>query len=172
MGAGGFHVAVVGPVSDRYLKDRVVVPDHTVVMVSMNSEEEAHYLSAILNSSIVEFIGAYITVKGLENLNIPKFDPNNPVHRQISQLSMKAHELAKCIYAKVKPDYCREVRNPEEELAKVEEEIDRLVAELYGIPEDALKDIKRLLAILKAEEISEESEEERGTVEPSVVSQN
>ncbi|MEM4827917.1 MAG: N-6 DNA methylase, partial [Desulfurococcaceae archaeon] len=29
MGAGGFHVAVIGPLSDKYLGEKVVVPDHT-----------------------------------------------------------------------------------------------------------------------------------------------
>jgi len=142
MGAGGFHVAVVGSLNDKYLGSRVVVPDHTVVIVPMNNETEAHYLSAVLNSSIIAFIGTYMPVKGLENLAIPKFNPNNSVHVKLAELSMRAHKLAKCFYAEVKPDYCRELRNPKEELAQVEEQIDRLVAELYGIPEDALQDIK------------------------------
>ncbi|MEM0089144.1 MAG: N-6 DNA methylase [Archaeoglobaceae archaeon] len=168
MGAGGFHVAVIGPIGDKYLGEKVVVPDHTVVLVPMNDEREAHYLSAILNSSIVAFVGTYMTVKGLENLAIPKFNPNNSVHVKLAELSMRAHKLAKCVYAEVKPDYCGKFRNPQEELARVEEEIDRLVAELYGIPEDALQDIKRLLAILKAEEVPEKSETEEETVEPSI----
>ncbi|MEM3806154.1 MAG: class I SAM-dependent DNA methyltransferase, partial [Desulfurococcus sp.] len=168
MGAGGFHVAVVGSLNDKYLGSRVVVPNHTVVIVPMNNETEAHYLSAVLNSSIIAFVGTYMPVKGLENLAIPKFNQNNSVHVKLAELSMRAHELAKCIYAKVKPDYCGKLRNPEEELAKVEEEIDRLVAELYGMPEDALQDIRGLLAILKAEEAPEESEVEDEVLKPSI----
>ncbi|MEM0460533.1 MAG: hypothetical protein QXZ31_11745 [Thermofilaceae archaeon] len=168
MGAGGFHVAVVGPVSDRQLGNKVLVPDHTIVLVPMNSEEEAHYLAAVLNSSIIALVGTYMPVKGLENLSIPKFDPNNPIHRELAELSRRAHELAKCIYATSKPDYCSEVRNPLAELERVEEEIDRLVARLYGIPEEALQDIKKLLAILKAEEVPEEEGEEGGEILPSV----
>ncbi|MEM2838272.1 MAG: hypothetical protein QW697_06865, partial [Acidilobaceae archaeon] len=159
---------VVGPIGDKYLREKVVVPDHTVVLVPMNDEKEAHYLSAILNSSIVAFVGTYMPVKGLENLAISKFNPNNSVHVKLAELSMRAHELAKCIYAEVKPDYCGELRSPEEELAKVEEEIDRLVAELYGVPEDVLQDIRRLLAILKAEEAPEEGEVEEEALEPSI----
>ncbi|MEM1703934.1 MAG: class I SAM-dependent DNA methyltransferase, partial [Zestosphaera sp.] len=168
MGAGGFHVAVVGSLNDKYLGSRVVVPDHTVVIVPMNNETEAHYLSAVLNSSIIAFVGTYMPVKGLENLSIPKFNPNNPVHTKLAELSVRAHELAKCIYAEVEPSYCGELRNPQEELARVEEEIDRLVAELYGMPEDALQDIRRLLAILKAEEAPEEGEVEEEALEPSI----
>ncbi|MEM2187050.1 MAG: N-6 DNA methylase [Thermofilaceae archaeon] len=168
MGAGGFHVAVAGPVDDRYLGNKVLVPDHTIVLVPMNSEEEAHYLAAVLNSSIIAFVGTYMPVKGLENLGIPKFDPNNPIHRELAELSRRAHELAKCIYAASKPDYCLKIRNPSAELERVEEEIDRLVARLYGIPEEALQDIKKLLAILKAEEVPEEEGEEGGEILPSV----
>ncbi|MEM1606401.1 MAG: hypothetical protein QXW41_09175 [Fervidicoccaceae archaeon] len=168
MGAGGFHVAVIGSVSDKYLEEKVVVPDHTVVLVPLNDEKEAHYLSAILNSSIVAFVGTYMPVKGLENLNIPKFNPSNSVHVKLAELSMRAHELAKCIYAEVKPSYCSELRSPEGELAEVEEQIDRLVAELYGMPEDALQDIRRLLAILKAEETPEKGEVEEEALEPSI----
>ncbi|MEM4593104.1 MAG: N-6 DNA methylase, partial [Sulfolobales archaeon] len=159
MGAGGFHVAVAGPVGDRYLGNKVLIPDHTIVLVPMNSEEEAHYLAAVLNSSIIAFVGTYMPVKGLENLRIPKFDPNNPIHRELAELSRRAHELAKCIYAASKPDYCSEIRNPSAELERVEEEIDRLVARLYGIPEEALEDIRWLLAILKAEEVAERGKE-------------
>ncbi|MEM4439171.1 MAG: class I SAM-dependent DNA methyltransferase, partial [Pyrobaculum sp.] len=124
----------------------------------LDSEEEAYYLSGILNSLLTRFIVASYVIETsisthiVDYVNIPKFDPNNPIHIRISQLSKRAHELAKCIHAEVKPDYCRELRSPKEELTQVEEEIDRLVAELYGIPEDALRDIKGLLAILKAEE--------------------
>ncbi|MEM2696090.1 MAG: class I SAM-dependent DNA methyltransferase [Thermoproteota archaeon] len=181
--AVSFECAVVGPMHIKLPHGEIVselkptVPEHSVILLGFEKPSEAYYVCGVLNSSIVRAViasytyelGQYVHI--LEHVNVPRYDPNNPLHRQISQLSMKAHELAKCIYSEVKPD-CREIRNPEEELAKVEEEIDRLVAELYGIPEAALKDIKRLLAILKAEEISEESEEERGTVEPSVVSQN
>ncbi|MEM0310950.1 MAG: class I SAM-dependent DNA methyltransferase [Ignisphaera sp.] len=168
MGAGGFHVAVIGTLSGKYLGEKVVVPDHTVVLVPLNDEKEAHYLSAILNSSIVAFVGTYMPVKGLENLAIPKFNPNNPVHGELYQLSMRAHKLAMCVYAEVDPDYCGEFRNPKEELAQVEEQIDRLVAELYGMPEDALQDIRRLLAILKAEEAPEGDEVEEEALEPSI----
>ncbi|MEM1697904.1 MAG: hypothetical protein QXG48_04550, partial [Thermofilaceae archaeon] len=168
MGAGGFHVAVVGPVDDRYLGNKVLVPDHTIVLVPMNSEEEAHYLAAVLNSSIIAFVGTYMPVKGLENLSIPKFDPNNPIHRELAELSKRAHELAKCIYAASKPDYCLKIRNPSAELERVEEEIDRLVARLYGIPEEALQDIKNLLTILKAEEVPEGGGEEEEEISPSI----
>ncbi|MEM4732494.1 MAG: N-6 DNA methylase [Desulfurococcaceae archaeon] len=165
-GKAEFSCAVVGSVSDRYLGMKPIIPNVKLMLIPLNSEEEAYYLSGILNSLLTRFIVAsYVIETGISThivdyVNIPKFDPNNPIHIRISQLSKRAHELAKCIHAEVKPDYCRELGSPKEELTQVEEEIDRLVAELYGISEDALWDIKGLLAVLKAEEAPEGGEVE------------
>ncbi|MEM4913588.1 MAG: class I SAM-dependent DNA methyltransferase, partial [Desulfurococcaceae archaeon] len=173
-GKAEFSCAVVGSVSDKYLGIKPIIPNVKLMLIPLNSEEEAYYLSGVLNSVITRFIVAsYVIETGISThivdyVNIPKFSSDSPIHKQISQLSRRAHELAKCIYAEVKPDYCGELRNPGEELAEVEEEIDRLVAELYGVPEDALQDIRRLLAILKAEEAPEKGEVEEEALEPSI----
>ncbi|MEM1703569.1 MAG: class I SAM-dependent DNA methyltransferase [Zestosphaera sp.] len=173
-GKAEFSCAVVGSVKDKYLGIKPVIPNVKLMLIPLNLDEEAYYLSGVLNSVITRFIVAsYVIETGISThivdyINIPKFSSDNSIHKQISQLSRRAHELAKCIYAEVKPDYCGELRSPEEELAKVEEEIDRLVAELYGIPEDALQDIRRLLAILKAEEAPEGGEVEEEALEPSI----
>ncbi len=65
----------------------------------------------------------------------------------IVKLSKKAHELAKCIYSNNKPDYCRNI-NAKDELKKVEEEIDLVVAGLYGISKEELGGFKELMNIL------------------------
>ncbi|MEM4539748.1 MAG: N-6 DNA methylase [Candidatus Korarchaeota archaeon] len=178
--AVSFECAVAVPMPIKLLNGEVVsepkptVPDDSTILLGFDELDEAYYVCGVLNSSIARTIIASYTYELrqethiLEYVNVPRYDPKSPVHKQISQLSRRAHELAKCIYAEVKPDYCGEFRNPKEELAQVEEQIDRLVAELYGIPEDALQDIKRLLAILKAEEAPEEGEAEEKTVEPSI----
>ncbi|MEM4958824.1 MAG: class I SAM-dependent DNA methyltransferase [Nanopusillaceae archaeon] len=173
-GKAEFSCAVIGSVSDKYLGIKPIIPNVKLMLIPLNSEDEAYYLSGILNSVITRFIVASYVIETdisthiVNYVNIPEFKPDNPVHRQLSQLSRRAHELAKCIYAEVKPSYCIEFRNPKEELVKIEEEIDRLVAELYGIPEDVLQDIKRLLAILKAEEFPEKGEVEEEALEPSI----
>ncbi|MEM1918154.1 MAG: hypothetical protein QW504_05680 [Sulfolobales archaeon] len=173
-GKAEFSCAVIGSVSDKYLGIKPIIPNVKLMLIPLNSEDEAYYLSGILNSVITRFIVASYVIETdisthiVDHIYIPKFDPNNPIHNQISQLSKKAHELAKCIYGEVKPSYCSGLRSPEEELAKVEEQIDILVAELYGIPEDALQDIRRLLAVLKAEEALEEGEVEEEALEPFI----
>jgi len=178
--AVSFECAVVEPMHIKLPNGEAVsglkpvVPDDSTILLGFDKPDEAYYVCGVLNSSIARAIIASYTYELrqethiLEYVNVPRYDPKNPVHKQISQLSRRAHELAKCIYAEVKPDYCGEFRNPKEELAQVEEQIDRLVAELYGMPEDALQDIRRLLAILKAEEAPEGGEVEEEVLEPSI----
>ncbi|MEM1831345.1 MAG: hypothetical protein QXJ97_07445, partial [Desulfurococcaceae archaeon] len=178
--AVSFECAVVEPMPIKLPNGEAVsglkpvVPDDSTILLGFDKPDVAYYVCGILNSSIARAIIASYTYELrqethiLEYVNVPRYDPKSPVHKQISQLSRRAHELAKCIYAEVKPDYCGEFRNPKEELAQVEEQIDRLVAELYGMPEDALQDIRRLLAILKAEEAPEGGEVEEEALEPSI----
>ncbi|MEM4570036.1 MAG: class I SAM-dependent DNA methyltransferase, partial [Desulfurococcaceae archaeon] len=178
--AVSFECAVVEPMPIKLPNGEVVsglkptVPDDSTILLGFDELDEAYYVCGVLNSSIARTIIASYTYELrqethiLEYVNVPRYDPKSPVHKQISQLSRRAHELAKCIYAEVKPDYCGEFRNPKEELAQVEEQIDRLVAELYGMPEDVLQDIRRLLAILKAEEVPEGGEVEEEALEPSI----
>jgi len=89
---------------------------------------------------------------------IPKYDPNNGLHKKIADLSRRAHELAKCIYAERKPDYCRGI-DAEGSLRNVERELDLAVAQLFGLSEEDLREFERLMAILSGEELP--SEEKR-----------
>ncbi|MEM2299167.1 MAG: hypothetical protein QXW23_06565, partial [Thermofilaceae archaeon] len=173
-GKAEFSCAVVSSVDDRYLGTKLVIPNVKLMLIPLNSAEEAYYVSGVLNSAVIRFIVAsYVIETGIsthiiENIRIPKFNSSDPIHLKIAELSRRAHELAKCIYAVDKPAYCSEVRNPLAELERIEEEIDRLVARLYGIPEEALQDIKKLLAILKAEEVPEGGGEEEEEISPSI----
>ncbi|HEC76568.1 MAG TPA: hypothetical protein ENI33_04840 [Thermoplasmatales archaeon] len=71
--------------------------------------------------------------------------------------------MAKKIYEEGREDL-------KEDLKRIEEEIDKIVAELYGITDEELKEIRKCLMILKEGEIPEEeeegSEEEEETVLP------
>jgi len=153
-----FASAVLSP-----LDEGIVIPDHSLMFVGLQTKDEAYYLSSILNSSIILLaiasysyeIGAYAHIT--QYLNIPKFNPKNPLHQKLSQLSQKAHETAKKIYEENREDL-------EEDLKKIEEEIDKTVAELYGITDDELKEIRKCLMILKEGEIPEEEEENEMSV--------
>jgi type II restriction/modification system DNA methylase subunit YeeA len=149
---GGFHVAVIEPLQDKFLGEKTVIPDHTVVLIPAGNKDEAYYLAGVLNSMLITFALQYAVVESISNLKIPKFDPNNELHRRIAELSRRAHELARCVYASSKPSYCASI-NAGDELRKVEDELDLAVARLYGVSEGELKEFRRLMAILSGEEV-------------------
>jgi hypothetical protein len=74
----------------------------TLYLYQTNNEDEAHYLTAVLNSSILNELvkpmqtrGAYgprhFHKKPLE-FPIPRYDSTNPVHRRLSELGKEARE--------------------------------------------------------------------------------
>jgi type II restriction/modification system DNA methylase subunit YeeA len=161
---GGFACAVLCEVSDMYLGSKVPIPDHKLMLVSLASADEAYYLAGVLNSLIVRsVVTAYVSqleteTHILDYIKVPKYDPNNGLHRRIAKLSRRAHDLAKCIYNERKPDYCKGV-NAEEELRRVEREIDPAVAQLFGLSEEDFREFKRLMAVLSGEELPTEEVE-------------
>ena len=127
-----------------------VVPDGgTTIMIPLDNAEEAYYLAGILNSSITRTLIASYTYELrqethiLRNIHVPKYR-SIEIQRRIAELSKKSHDLAREIYGKGKRDL-------ESVLMKVEEELDRAVAELYGITEDELREIIKVYNILKGE---------------------
>ncbi len=120
------QAAVVGLWDHPRLGRRPVVPQETCVLVSARSSDEAHYLCALLNSSVVGFLAQAHSIPGgkafgspgmLEYLNLRRFDRARPEHRALASCSRRAHRLA----ARGDPD------------AAIIAEIDRLVGRLYGL---------------------------------------
>lgn len=77
--------------------NKLIIPDHNLLMIPFNNEIEANYLCGVLNSKIInDFVTSYISrfysSHILENINIPDFDPNNDTHTRIAELSKKAHK--------------------------------------------------------------------------------
>jgi SAM-dependent methyltransferase len=134
-----------------------LIPDHKLMLIPLKNEEEAYYLSAILNSSLINFIVASyaepleIETHISQHIKLPKFNKNDSNHLKLSELSKKAHELARKIYEENREDL-------KDELKKIEDEIDKTVAQLYGITDEELEEIKKCLALLKEGEIPEEVE--------------
>jgi SAM-dependent methyltransferase len=83
---------------------RGFVADEKTMFYETNDEMEAHYLCAILNSDIVNEAIKPLQTRGLFGerdivrrpfmLPIPKFDPNNPDHRRLAELSKICHVKA------------------------------------------------------------------------------
>lgn len=93
MGGHNFCAGYVGPIDDAVLGNRVVVPDHKLYFVPVESIDEARYLTAILNApTIAGAIAAYaaqlsLGVSVIENLKLPAFDPGNQQHRSLVQIA-------------------------------------------------------------------------------------
>ena len=90
--AQSFTAAAIGPVNGR-----VVIPDHKLMLVSVSSEREAHYLCGVLNSLPVRAaVAAYaieiqIATHVLEHLRVPRFDRTSLLHRQLATAARRAH---------------------------------------------------------------------------------
>ncbi|MFX0067191.1 MAG: class I SAM-dependent DNA methyltransferase, partial [Candidatus Hermodarchaeota archaeon] len=135
---------VVSRINDEYLGEKLVLPDTALAFTPTTSEEEAHYVCAIMNSSIVDMIirsiaggsKSFATPKIIEDtIKIQRFDQNNEIHKKLGELSKQAHLLTL----------------KETDLTEVEKEIDELVAKLYNISENDQKAVKETLMIQKGE---------------------
>jgi hypothetical protein len=130
---------------------------NTIVFVATEDREEAHYLCAVLNSVMADFIArSYSVGKSfgsphlLQQVAIPVYDPASPLHQRLAELSQMAHELAAQATARgeegaVSPGV-REVRAAyprPKTLADIEHAINDAVAELWGITPAELEEIQR-----------------------------
>jgi type II restriction/modification system DNA methylase subunit YeeA len=170
--------AITDEIDDPYLGQKTIIPNVKLMLASVSTPEEAYYLAGVLNSTFVRsIVASYVIETGisthiLDIIKVPKLDPNNLTQRRIAELSKKAHKLARCIHAEVKPSYCDEVVNPLKELEKVEREIDLAVAELFGLSLEDLREFEKLMAILSGEEPPEEPEEVEPVGEPIITISN
>jgi methylase of polypeptide subunit release factors len=125
-------------------KSKVVIPDHKLMFVSLDEKEEAHYVCAMLSSSIAVLVVKSYGVETqtsthvLEYVRLPKFDVHDTRHRRLAELSAEAHQLA----AEV-------TERPQERLPKVEAEVDEQAAALWSIAPAELRDIQSSLADLR-----------------------
>lgn len=165
-GKGEFLAAVTGYMEDLIIGKKMVIPDHKIMFIPLHSEDEAHYLASILNSSISRIIVATYAVETamgthiMNNLCIPQYNPQSSLHQNLSDLSRKAHEIARKIFEENRTDLKIDLR-------KVEVETDKTVAKLYKITDKELKEIKKTLMMLKEGEIPEEEEEKIKIVVPA-----
>jgi hypothetical protein len=95
--------AVVEELDDPLLGRRSPVPQETCVLVAVDGTDEAHYLCALLNSAIVDFLVRAHSVHGgkgfgtpgmLSRLNLRRFRPDDPIHAELSACSRRAHAAA------------------------------------------------------------------------------
>ncbi len=127
------NAAVISSVMDKYLDERVTVPDHTAVFIPAKTEPEAHYLCALLNSTPAQLAAtAYIVLHPdphiITRITLPKYDPKNETHKALAAASKTAHRAA--------------ARGKDNQVREAEEEIDQLAAEIWNLSDDEMQDIK------------------------------
>jgi hypothetical protein len=134
---------VAAQITDEHLGEVVPVCHEVTTFVAFSDKVEANYFCAVLNSALPSLISlSYSTSKSfgsphiLEYVAIPKFDSSNALHQSLSSLSDKAHKLAS------------QGKDGEADLRRVEEEIDRLAAQLWSITQEELAAIRQALADL------------------------
>lgn len=128
------------------ITDTAGVVEHSLYSFGAESEIEAHYLCAVLNSETARSRVASIQARGqwgarhfdkvLFSLPIPRFDFNLPVHQELSQASTHAQEIAAVVDLREGMHFVRVrglVRAALQEDG-VSQRIDGLVAELLDGP--------------------------------------
>jgi len=90
---------VLSSIDTDLLGDKPVVTDSKVLTCSTDDIREAHYLCSVINSPLIaRLIEGYTidTQRGvdiLNNIRIPKYQQNDPIHEQLARRSMEAHRL-------------------------------------------------------------------------------
>ena len=132
------EATVLAKVTDPFVGEKPVLHKNTVVFVACESEQEAQYLCATLNSTITNFIAkSYSVGKSfgsphlLEQVCISRFDATNPLHTRLAGLSEQAHQLA--------------AADDKAGLAAVEAQVEETAAALWNITDRELQEIRRSL---------------------------
>ncbi|WCM40208.1 Eco57I restriction-modification methylase domain-containing protein [Thermus antranikianii] len=130
-----------------------VIPQETVSLVQCDTKEEAYYIAALVNSTAFQFAATSYSQEGgksmgsmhiLEHIRIPRYQPTDPVHRRLAELSQAAHKAAQA--------------GDEKRLEALEAEIDREAAKLWGLTEAELREIQESLRELEGEVPAAEEE--------------
>ena len=150
-GKGKFDVAVVNTFAGMF-GEKTVVPDSKVVMIPSNDEDEAHYIAAVLNSSVARLIVAgyametAISTHVMNHVGVYPYNPRDVHHARLVELSKQAHEMTRSAQT--------------ENVTSIEREIDSVVAGLYSISGKGLDDIKQYLRLIESGPEEEDSDED------------
>jgi hypothetical protein len=132
MGASRMRAAVVSTfsfeVEGKGMEPKCVIPaTGTTSYAAFESEDEAHYLCALLNSEIADAYVRSFSSAGrgfgapsiLSKINLPRYDPKSRLHLRLSLLSKRCHDAA--------------AADEYDELASLEAEVNIGCAELWGL---------------------------------------
>jgi len=156
-GKAEFLTSVVESGYHSIVGKKVIIPDHKLMLIPLERQDEAYYVSAILNSRIVALVmSAYAIETGMdprviEHVELARFESDNAIHQKLSQSSKEAHETVKQIYDEGKSGL-------QSKLKATEDEIDQLTSQLYGITDDELREIRKCSMILHEGDVEADDE--------------
>jgi len=124
------RAGVRGP--EEIESEKAPLPAHTIVAVSCDTKQEAHFICALLNSAPAQSLfKGYIVLHPsphiLNNIAIPKYQAENETHRLLSEKSQECHIAVS--------------EGHTESIAVLEAEIDEAAANMWGITANELKAI-------------------------------
>ncbi len=117
------------------LKGKAILPDHKLLLVAFDDSNEAHYFCALINSSPFRAFSKAASISThnapatLTEVRIPKFDVENSCHSELAEISARCHKQTAAGI----------------DVSDLEEQIDELAAELWGLTKEELKEIKNSL---------------------------
>ena len=126
------------------VRDETAIIDHKLYWAAAEGPEEAYYLCGILNSEalragVEQFQsqgqwGARDFDKYVFNLAIPKFDGNDPLHRELARVAKTAEEVAKAVSEKEGEHFTRTRKRVRSALAEhgIAAELERLATKLLS----------------------------------------
>jgi len=123
------------------IKPAGFVVEHMCFFYETGDEGEAHYLSAVLNSDVVNEAIKPLQPRGLFGerhihrrpfmLQIPRFEKNDPIHTKLAELSKQCH--AKITSLECREEWTAGLRKEAREAVNREiAEINRLVSQLFA----------------------------------------
>ena len=134
-----FQCAVIGPRGFADLPSRPVIPDHTLLFIACQEEDEAYFQAGILNC-IPARAALYSASVGVQTqryfptdvsrIRLPEFNPRDKSHRDVVRMSRECHEKVKSSGAFLGPN--------DEEI-----ELAGTIAPMWNI---SIKELKRLMA--------------------------
>jgi methylase of polypeptide subunit release factors len=158
--ATSFASAIIEPRMVSFSdKPKTVLPDNKLITISTNDRDEAHFICAVLNSTpVLTTIASYAFETAMDthiikNVKVAKFNSKKEIHLALARLSQLAHQLSKKYYLTQDESLLKQVND-------VEDQIDNLVAELYGISNQELSAMRQSLSILKSEEQAEPNDKQ------------
>lgn len=118
---------VISKIDDAILKSpKTILPEHVLAFTPTEFKEEAHYICAIMNSTIISNLlnsiaggtKSFGTPRIIEDtIKISRYDKNNKIHLELASLSIDAHQNVENI----------------DKLKEIEIKINQTVLELYQI---------------------------------------